>query len=86
MVAIPGVYNTPEGAKSYIRGVGGNLSQILDIDLDSKISEMLTDVDEVSGWMASQAETYACVKVNVICMAWLQTFIESAGFTCCGNI
>lgn len=80
-VAIPGAYNTPEGAKNYIRGVGGNLSQILDVDLDSKISEMLTDMDDVSSWMASQAETLQASTVKVICMKWLQTFIESAGFT-----
>jgi ABC-type Zn uptake system ZnuABC Zn-binding protein ZnuA len=81
VVTIPGVYNTPEGAKSYIRGVGGKLSQILGIDLDSKILQMLTDVNEVTSWIASQAETYDASNVKVICMAWLQTFIESAGFT-----
>jgi len=80
-VAIPGVYNTPEGAKNYIRWVGGNLSQILDVELDSKISEMLNDVDAVSSLMASQAETLQASTVKVICMKWLQTFIESAGFT-----
>jgi ABC-type Zn uptake system ZnuABC Zn-binding protein ZnuA len=79
-VAIPGAYNTPQGAKNYINWVGGNLSQILDIDLDSKISEMLTDVDDVSSWMASQAETLEASNVKVICMSWLKTFIESAGF------
>ena len=81
VVAIPGAYNTPAGAKNYIRGVGGNLSQILDINLDSKISELLNDVDEVSSWIASQAETLQASNVNVICMSWLKTFIESAGFT-----
>jgi ABC-type Zn uptake system ZnuABC Zn-binding protein ZnuA len=80
-VAIPGVYNTPEGAKNYIRWVGGNLSQILDVNLDSKISEMLNEVDAVSSWMKSQAETLQALTVKVICMKWLQTFIESAGFT-----
>jgi hypothetical protein len=79
-VAIPGAYNTPQGAKNYINCVGGNLSQILDVDLDSKISEMLTDVDDVSIWMASQAETLEASNVKVICMKWLQTFIESVGF------
>jgi ABC-type Zn uptake system ZnuABC Zn-binding protein ZnuA len=49
VVAIPGVYNTPEGAKNYIRGVGGNLTQLLGVNLDSKISQMLNDVDDVSG-------------------------------------
>jgi ABC-type Zn uptake system ZnuABC Zn-binding protein ZnuA len=81
VVAIPGVYNTPEGAKNYIQGVGGNLSQILDIDLDSKTSEMLNDVDEVSSLMASQAATIDASNVKVICMGWLKTFVESAGFT-----
>jgi len=79
-VAIPGAYNTPQGAKNYISWVGGNLSQILDVDLDSKISEMLTDVDAVSSWMTSQAETLQASTVKVICMNWLKTFIESAGF------
>jgi ABC-type Zn uptake system ZnuABC Zn-binding protein ZnuA len=79
-VAIPGAYNTPQGAKNYINWVGGNLSQILDVDLDSKISEMLTDVDDVSSWMTSQAETLEASNVKVICMNWLKTFIESAGF------
>jgi ABC-type Zn uptake system ZnuABC Zn-binding protein ZnuA len=79
-VAIPGAYNTPVGAKNYINWVGGNLSQILDIDLDSKISEMLSEVDDVSSWMASQAETLEASNVKVICMNWLKTFIESVGF------
>ena len=80
-VAIPGVYNTPAGAKAYIQWVGGNLSQILDVDLDSKISEMLNDVDYVSSWIVSQAETLQASTVKVICMKWLQTFIKSAGFS-----
>jgi len=81
VVAIPGVYNTPAGAKNYIRGVGGNLSQILGLDLASKTSEMLNAVDEVSSLMANQAATLDAANVKVICMGWLQTFIESAGFT-----
>jgi len=80
-VAIPGAYNTPEGAKNYIRWVGGNLSQILNVDLDAKISVMLNDVEEVSSWMTSQAETLQASEVKVICMKWLKTFVESVGFT-----
>jgi ABC-type Zn uptake system ZnuABC Zn-binding protein ZnuA len=79
-VAIQGAYNTPAGAKNYINWIGGNLSQILDVNLDSKISEMLTEVDYVSSWMTSQAETLDASNVKVICMSWLKTFIESAGF------
>jgi len=81
LVAIPGVYNTPAGAKNYIRRVGGNLSQILGIDLDSKMSEMLNDVNDVSSLMSSQAVTLDASNVKVICMSWLKTFTESAGFT-----
>jgi len=81
VIAIPGVYNTPSGAKNYILGVGGNLSKILKIDLDSKISEMLNDVDEVSILMANQATTIGASNVKVICMGWLKPFIKSAGFT-----
>ena len=80
VVAIPGVYNTPAGAKNYINGIGGNLSQILDINLDSRISQMLNEVDEVSSLMDSQDAALGASNVKVICMKWLQTFIESAGF------
>ncbi|MCW4015525.1 MAG: zinc ABC transporter substrate-binding protein [Candidatus Bathyarchaeota archaeon] len=79
-VVIPGAYNTPSGAKNYINWVGGNLSQLLGVDLDSKISEMLTEVDTVSSWMTTQAETLDAANVKVICMGWLKTFIESVGF------
>ncbi len=81
VVAIPGVYNTPAGAKNYIRGVGGNLSQILSVNLDSKMSEMIADIDEVSSLMANQATALDASNVKVICMAWLQPILESAGFT-----
>ena len=81
MVAIPGVYNTPEGARSYVQRIGGNLSQILHVDLESKILEMLQEIDEVSDLMASRASALGASDVKVICMAWLQTFVESAGFT-----
>jgi ABC-type Zn uptake system ZnuABC Zn-binding protein ZnuA len=79
-VVISGAYNTPQGAKNYISWTGGNLSHILGIDLDSQISEMLGEVDDVSSWMATQAEALDASNVNVICMSWLKTFIESAGF------
>ena len=81
VVAIPGVYNTPNGAKNYIRGVGGNLSQILSINLDSKTSQLLSEIDDIASLMASQAATLDASNVKVICMSWLKTFIESAGFT-----
>jgi len=80
-VAIPGVYNTPEGAKNYISWVGGNLTQILNVDLEAKISDMLMEVDDVSSWMASQAQALQASTVKVISMRWLKTFVESVGFT-----
>jgi hypothetical protein len=81
VVSISGAYNTPQGAKNYIREVGGYLSQILKVDLDLKISVLLNDIDEVSSWMINQAETLNTSNVKVISMNWLKKFIESAGFT-----
>jgi hypothetical protein len=80
VVSIPGVYNTPVGAKNYIRGVGGNLSQILGINLDSQMTQMLNEVDAVSSFISGQAQTYDSSNVKVICMGWLKTTIEAAGF------
>jgi ABC-type Zn uptake system ZnuABC Zn-binding protein ZnuA len=81
VVSIPGVYTTPEGAKNYIRGVSGNLTQILGVDLEEKTAQMINDVDTVSEWITTQAANYDASNVKVICMAWLQTTIEAAGFT-----
>ncbi|MFA5364460.1 MAG: metal ABC transporter substrate-binding protein [Candidatus Bathyarchaeia archaeon] len=81
VVSIPGVYNTPEGAKSYITAVAANLTQILGVDLESKTAQMINDVDTVSNWIATQAQTYDASNVKVICMAWLKTTIEAAGFS-----
>lgn len=80
IVSIPGVYNTPQGAKNYIRGIGGNLTQILQVDLDSKILDLLNQVDEVNSWMINQANILNTTKLKVISMSWLKSFIESAGF------
>jgi ABC-type Zn uptake system ZnuABC Zn-binding protein ZnuA len=79
-VTIPGVYNTPAGAKNYIRGVGGNLSQILNVNLDTEMSTMLAEVDSVASWMSTEADSLQVSNINVICMGWLKTTIEAAGF------
>jgi zinc/manganese transport system substrate-binding protein/zinc transport system substrate-binding protein len=79
-VAVPGVYNTPEGAKRYIEGVGGNLTEALGVDLSGKKAEMLGEVDTVQDWMASRAQEYGVSSVKVICMMWQKAFVESAGF------
>lgn len=80
LISIPGIYNTPEGAKNYIRNIGGNLSRTLDVNLDSEINQMVSEVETVSSMISSQAQKYNASNVKVICMAWLKSFIESAGF------
>lgn len=79
-VAIPGEYNTPQGAKNYIRWVGGNLSQILSVDLNAKTAAMLADVDGFTSWMESRSQALQVSSVKVICMKWLKTFVESVGY------
>jgi hypothetical protein len=79
-VAIPGDYNTLQGAKNYIQWVGGNLSQLLHLNLDAKTAAMLADVDEAYTWMASQGQALHVSSMKVICMKWLKPFMESVGF------
>lgn len=79
-VAIPGDYTTLQGAKNYIRWVGGNLSQILSISLDAQIAAMLADVDNAYTWMVSQGQALQVSSLKVICMKWLKPFVESVGF------
>jgi len=79
-VAIPGVYNTPEGAKRYINWIGGNLTEVLGMDLSTEKEEMIENIDEVQQWMSAQAQEYDTSSVKVICMKWQKAFVESAGF------
>jgi len=79
-VAVPGVYNTPEGAKKYIENIGENLTNLLDIDLSNEKDEMITAIDEVSNWMTEKALDNEASMVKVICMQWQKAFVESAGF------
>jgi len=79
-VDIPGAYNTPDGARSYITRVGENLATILGVDLSEEEAEMLESVDEVTGWMSEQALDYQAPAVMVVCMNWQKAFVESAGF------
>ena len=81
LVKVPGVYNTPEGAKRFINLVGGNLSKAFpSINLNAKIAAMLADVDAVASEIAGEAQTLEVGTVNVICMKWQETFVESVGF------
>jgi ABC-type Zn uptake system ZnuABC Zn-binding protein ZnuA len=79
-VSIPGVYNTPEGAKKYIEKIGENLTNILDMDLSNKKEEMIRSIDEVSNWMTEKALDNEASMVKVICMQWQKAFVESAGY------
>ncbi len=79
-VAITGAYNTPDGTRSYITCVGESLATILGVDLSAEEAGMLESVDEVTGWMADQAQDYHASAVKVICMKWQKEFVESAGF------
>jgi len=79
-VKVSGVYNTPEGAKKYIRIIGGNLSQALSIDLSNKIEQMITEIDNVANEIISEAQSLGVSNVNVICMKWQKTFVEWVGF------
>jgi ABC-type Zn uptake system ZnuABC Zn-binding protein ZnuA len=79
-VAIPGDYNTVHGAKNTIQWVGGNLSQILSIDLNATTSALLADIDEVYSWMVSRGQALQASSMTVICMKWLQSFVQSVGY------
>jgi len=80
MIKVPGTYNTPEGAKSCIRIIGGNLSEILQVDLSDKISQMTADIDSVANEIRAEAQALGVSDVNVICMNWQKTFVEWVGF------
>jgi ABC-type Zn uptake system ZnuABC Zn-binding protein ZnuA len=79
-VKIPGVYNTPEGAKRCIRWVGGNLSTALSMDLDAKINAMVADVDATANTIQSEAQDLNVTGVKVVCMSWQETFVKWVGF------
>lgn len=79
-IKVPGTYNTPEGAKNCIRIIGGNLSEILSIDLSNKMKEMLAEIDEVANEIRNRAQSLEVSKINVICMKWQKTFVEWVGF------
>ncbi|MEM2029400.1 MAG: metal ABC transporter substrate-binding protein, partial [Candidatus Bathyarchaeia archaeon] len=79
-VKVPGVYNTPEGAKNCIRIIAGNLSQIFGVDLNDKMNEMLNEIDLVASQIRSEAKALGVSNFSVICMNWQKTFVEWVGF------
>lgn len=79
-VKVPGTYNTPAGAKSCIRIIGGNLSKALSSDFSGKVSSMLDAVDSVANEIRSEAQSLGVENISVICMKWQKTFVEWVGF------
>ncbi|MBS7634110.1 zinc ABC transporter substrate-binding protein [Candidatus Bathyarchaeota archaeon] len=79
-VKVPGTYNTPAGAKSCIRIIGGNLSMALSKDFSSKVSSMLDAADSVADEIRREAQSLGVEGVSVICMKWQKTFVEWIGF------
>ena len=79
-IKISGPWNTPEGAKRYIRWIGGNLSQILGIDLNETMNAMIEEIDRVSSDIQNEAASLGVNKTKVICMQWQASFVSWVGF------
>ena len=79
-IKISGPWNTPEGAKRYIRWIGGNLSQILSIDLNETMNTMIEEIDRVSSDIQNEAASLGVNKTKVICMQWQASFVSWVGF------
>ncbi|MEM2904716.1 MAG: metal ABC transporter substrate-binding protein [Candidatus Bathyarchaeia archaeon] len=80
VVKVPGVYNTPEGARRCISWVGGNLTEALGVDLTAKTSSMLASVDAAAAEIRGKAEALNVASVKVICMGWQEAFVRWVGF------
>ena len=79
-IKISGPWNTPEGAKRYIRWIGGNLSQILGIDLNETMNAMIEEIDRVSSDIQNEAASLGVNETKVICMQWQASFVSWIGF------
>ena len=79
-IKISGPWNTPEGAKRYIRWIGGNLSQILGIDLNETMNAMIEEIDRVSSDIQNEAASLGVNETKVICMQWQASFVSWVGF------
>jgi len=79
-IKISGPWNTPEGAKRYIRWIGGNLSQILGIDLNETMNAMIEEIDRVSSDIKNEAASLGVNETKVICMQWQASFVSWVGF------
>lgn len=79
-IKISGPWNTPEGAKQYIKWIGGNLSRILGVDLNETMTSMINEVDSVSNEILYEAESLGVSEIKVICMEWQRAFVSWVGF------
>ena len=79
-IKISGPWNTPDGAKRYIRWIGGNLSQILGIDLNETMNAMIEEIDRVSSDIQNEAASLGVNETKVICMQWQASFVSWVGF------
>ena len=79
-IEIPGPWNTPTGAKNYIRWIGGNLSQILSTDFNETMNSMLAEIDNACNDILNEAESLNVASFKVICMKWQSQFVSWVGF------
>jgi len=84
-VEIYGDWNTHEGAKQYIRWTGGNLSNVLSIDLNATINSMLTVIDTVAEEVRDEADALNVTSFKVVCMKWQSPFVRWVGFDIVGE-
>jgi len=84
-VKIYGDWNTLEGAKQYMRWTGGNLSNVLSIDLNAKINSMLTTIDTVAEEIRDEADALDVASFKAVCMKWQSSFVRWVGFDIVGE-
>jgi len=84
-VKIGGDWNTLEGAKQYMRWTGGNLSNVLSIDLNATINSMLATIDAVAEEIEGEADALDVTSFKVVCMKWQSPFVRWVGFNIVGE-
>ena len=80
MVQVKGPWNTPEGAKQYVKCIGGNLTEHLGVDVSERMGRMISTIDEVASLLRDEAERRGVGDVKVVCMKWQSSFVEWLGF------
>lgn len=80
MVKIAGNWNTPKGAKKYIKWIAGNLSKELGVDFSIKANELIKEIDDAAKEIKEEASRLNVKDVKVIVMAWQAPFVSWIGF------